>query len=94
MDVRAELVADHRELLQRRVEDVRFDARVAPRDQAQHGHEDEEQREQREKGVVHEEGGERSRPVVAELLDHRIEEGDRSVPLLEAVHSPREPLDP
>jgi hypothetical protein len=48
----AELGADHRELAQRRVDNPSLEAAVALQDEAEHGRQDKQQRENREKAVV------------------------------------------
>ena len=59
--------------------------RVVVQEEAEHGDEHEEQREQREKAVVRDQGGEVPAPVVAVLLDHADDERRRPVTPLPLV---------
>ena len=85
MDVALQLVADDRELAERRVQDAGLVLRVAFEHEAEHGHEHEQQREQRDEAVVGDQRRELPGAVVAELLDHRGGKAQPRVALLDAV---------
>ena len=61
-------------------------------DEPQNGHEQEQQRENREEGVVGDQGGERPGSVVPELLDDAEDESRYPMTLLERVDAPHDPL--
>ena len=86
MNVTGELMADQRDLVRDRVQDLPPQLRVARRDQAQDGHQDEQQREQRHKPRVREVGGKHPAVVITVFLDHPEHERGRLVTLLRRVH--------
>ena len=63
-------------------------ARVALEDEAEHGHEDQQQREEREERVIGDQRGQAPALVVAELLDHGHRHRQPRAALLEAVKGP------
>src|SRR5947209_17222063 len=80
-----ELVADQRDLTERAVEYPFAFGRVALQDEPQNRDEDEQQREQRDEGVVGDQRRELARLVVRELLDYGDHEAQPPTSLLEAV---------
>src|SRR5271166_5059241 len=80
-----ELVTDDRKLPERSVEDRFALAGVVLQDVAEHGHEHEQQREQRHECVVGNQRAEFAGLVVAELLDHGRHEAHPALALLPAV---------
>ena len=52
---------------------------------AEHGHEHEQQREEREEGVVGDQRGQPAGLVVGELLQHRERNREPAMPLLPAI---------
>jgi hypothetical protein len=83
-----DLVADHRELGHRRVDDAPAQVRAALEHEPDHRDRHQQQREQREEAVVGEQGGVPAGLVVAELLDHRHREAQPGPPLLVVVDGP------
>ena len=78
LDLVGDLVADHGDPGDRRIDHVLAQRRVVVEHEPEHGHEREQQREQREEGVEGDQGREVRRAVLAELLRHRDREtGDR-----------------
>ena len=85
VDVALQLVPDDRELGERGVEDLGLQRPVGLQDDAQHRHQDQQQREDREDGVVGAQCRELSGVVVPELLDHRYGEREQGLPALDRV---------
>ena len=85
VDVALQLIADDRELAERRVQDFGLVLRVAFEHEAEHGHEQQQQREQRGEAVVGDQRRELPGAVVAELLDHRRGKAQPRAALLDAV---------
>jgi len=84
----AELRPDHGELAERRVDDPLLEVRMPLEDEAEHGREDEQQREDREEAVVGDRRGVVAALVVGVLLQHRERKANRRVPLLETIECP------
>ena len=87
-DVLADLLAEDGELRQRAADHAVGDVPVA--DEPEHGHEDQQRREDREEAVVGELRGERAAAVVAELLRHRERERGGPEALLQGVDPSQE----
>ena len=85
LDVVAQLGADDRDPVERRVDDVVAQRRVALEDEPEDRDEREQQREQREERVVGAQRGEARGPVLAELLRHGDGEPADGVPPLPGV---------
>jgi hypothetical protein len=88
----ADLVADHRELGHRRVDDALAQVGVALEHEPDHGHGHQQQREQREEPVVGQQRGPLPGLVLPVLLDHGHREGQPPVPLLDVVDRLHEAL--
>ncbi len=84
-DVAPELVADHRELTERSVDQVLLEVGPVGQDEAEDRHEGQEEREEGQEAVVGDERRQRAGVVVAELLHDREWHGGHGVTLLEAV---------
>ena len=80
-----ELIADDRELGQGGVQHSLLQGGVAAEQEAERGDQDEQQGKQGEEAVPGQQGGEVAALVVAELLHHREQEPEPTVPLLVAV---------
>src|SRR5207253_10408057 len=93
LDVLRDLIADDREVRQRRVDESVLEIRVVLRDEPKDRHEQQEQREDGKEHVVRDDGGERASSVVAELLDDAERETGDPMPLLERIDSPNDALD-
>ena len=85
-----QLVADDRELGDRRVEDVLLEIGSVLEDVAQERHHDQQEREEAEKAPVGEVTDELATVIIAELLPHRDDEGHRRVAALPAVEAAQE----
>ncbi len=83
-----DLLADDRELAEDRVLDLVSQPRVALEHEAEDRGQDEQERKQREEGVVGDQRGQIARVVVAELAQHGHRDGQRLVLLLEGVEDP------
>ena len=77
--------ADDRKLAERAVEDALLLLGITLQHVAEHGHEHQQQREQRHEAVVGDQRRELAGLVVAELLDHRGDEAQAPAALLVAV---------
>jgi hypothetical protein len=93
MDVAGELMPDKRDLAGHRVHRVDPERRVTRRHQAEDGHQDEQQREERDEGAVRQVGDQHPAVVVAVLLHNAEDERGRLVPLLRTIRLPQQPLD-
>ena len=82
-----DLVADDRELGERRRQDLLLEMGVAVQQIAQDGDQQEQQREQRQKAVVGQQRGEIAALVVDELVHDTEREAGGPVALLEAVEA-------
>ena len=82
---RAELVADDRQLRQRRVEHLLLELGVAAEDEPEDLGAEQQQREDREEGVVGDDDGEVRRLVVEVLVDHGDRQTEHRPPALGAV---------
>jgi hypothetical protein len=67
------------------VDDRLVEVAVPAKDEAEHGREDEQEREDREEGVVGDRGREVAALIVGVLQQHREREAEPAMPLLEAV---------
>ena len=87
----AQLVADDRELAQRRVEDPLLQVRVVLQHEAEHRRQQEQQREERQKAVERDQRGQVRTLVLEELVDHRNGEPGPTVSPLVPVKPLRHP---
>ena len=85
LDLVLELRTDDRDAGERRVQHVLLERRVVLENEAEYGHQHQQQREQREEGVVGDERREIGGAVVEELAHHRHRKRDGAVPPLPAV---------
>jgi hypothetical protein len=86
VDVPAQLAADHRELSERRVDQLRPQVRIAVQREAEDRHEQQEQGEQRQEPVVGDQRGQVRALVVAELVEHGKREAQPTVTPLVGVY--------
>ena len=84
--VLAQLAADDRELGERRVDQPVLEAGIPLQHEAEDGHEQEQQREQRQEPVVGDQRRQVGALVVAELVDHREGEAQPAVTALVGVY--------
>jgi hypothetical protein len=89
VDVLFQLGAEDGELGQGRVQHLLLQGWVVAEEVAEHGDQDQQQRQEGEEAVVGEQGGEVAALVVAELLHHRERDADPGVLLLVAVDAPQ-----
>jgi hypothetical protein len=87
------LVADDGELGHRRVQQALLEAGVPAKQEPEHGDHDQQQRKQREEGVVGDHRGQCAAMVVTELAHDREGEAQPSGTLLPTVNPPQQPLD-
>ena len=92
VDHPADLRADHRELLEDRIDQALLEVGVALENERHDRREDQQQREQREEPVIRDQGGELTRPIVTELLEHGERERHRGVRSLDVVGATQHPL--
>src|SRR5699024_7633020 len=83
------LATDDRKLVQRRVEDLVAQLRLALQDEPEDRGTDQQQREDRDERVVGDHRRQQVSLVVEELVDHRDREADHPVPSLEPVQRVR-----
>jgi hypothetical protein len=81
----AQLAADHRELSQRRIQQLRLQMRIAVQHEAENRHQQQKQRKQRQEPVAGDQRRQVAALVIDELVNHSQRETRPPVAALKAV---------
>ena len=84
----AELRTDHRKLAQRRVDDPPLELTMPLQNEAEHGRQDEQEREDRKEAVVGDCRRQVAALIVGVLLQHGEREAEPTMTLLETIEAP------